>query len=99
MPKIKNIFINSNNVVTLKNWSGHIIFDSAFEWKDLEKAFPEIWDTIVSETKQRATLRKTMKWQFVNIPENLSGETIPYSLISQKLKWLKPHWVSLFPRV
>ncbi len=52
MHKIKNIFINSNNVVTLKNWSGHIIFDSAFEWKDLEKAFPEIWDTIVSETKQ-----------------------------------------------
>ena len=36
----------------MKNWSGHIYFTDEFHWKDLEKAFPEIWDIIAGETKQ-----------------------------------------------
>ncbi|EQB72662.1 MAG: hypothetical protein AMDU1_APLC00005G0041 [Thermoplasmatales archaeon A-plasma] len=36
----------------MKNWSGHIYFSDDFHWKDLEKAFPEIWDIIAGETKQ-----------------------------------------------
>jgi hypothetical protein len=36
----------------VKNWSGHIYFSDDFHWKDLEKAFPEIWDIIAGETKQ-----------------------------------------------
>ncbi len=36
----------------MKNWSGHIYFSDEFHWKDLEKAFPEIWDIIAGETKQ-----------------------------------------------
>jgi hypothetical protein len=36
----------------VKNWSGHIYFSDEFHWKDLEKAFPEIWDIIAGETKQ-----------------------------------------------
>ncbi|HLH86112.1 MAG TPA: hypothetical protein VKU79_04540 [Thermoplasmataceae archaeon] len=36
----------------VKNWSAHFIFDEDFQWKDLSKAFPEIWDIIVSQTKQ-----------------------------------------------
>ncbi len=36
----------------MKNWSGHNYCDDDFEWKNLEKAFPEIWDTVTSETKQ-----------------------------------------------
>lgn len=36
----------------MKNWSGHILFSDDFQWKDLEKAFPDLWETIVSETKQ-----------------------------------------------
>lgn len=38
----------------MKNWSGHIYFNDDFQWKDLEKAFPEIWDLVSSETKQNA---------------------------------------------
>lgn len=38
----------------MKNWSGHIYLNDDFQWKDLEKAFPEIWDLIASETKQNA---------------------------------------------
>ncbi|MCL4341093.1 MAG: hypothetical protein M1431_03235 [Candidatus Thermoplasmatota archaeon] len=36
----------------MKNWSGHILFSDDFQWKDLEKAFPDLWETVVSETKQ-----------------------------------------------
>ncbi len=36
----------------MKNWSGHIYFDSSMQWKELEKPFPEMWETIVKETKQ-----------------------------------------------
>lgn len=36
----------------MKNWSGHIIFGDKFQWKDLEKPFPEIWEIISSMTKQ-----------------------------------------------
>ena len=35
----------------MKNWSGHIQFDDKFEWKDLSKAFPEIWEIITKESK------------------------------------------------
>ena len=38
----------------MKNWSGHIYFNDDFQWKDLEKAFPEIWEIISAETKQNA---------------------------------------------
>ncbi len=38
----------------MKNWSGHIIFDEKFQWKDLEKPFPEIWEIISSRTKQNS---------------------------------------------
>lgn len=36
----------------MKNWSGHIYFDNDFEWKNLEKPFPDIWEIITKETKQ-----------------------------------------------
>lgn len=36
----------------MKNWSGHIHFDDDFEWSGLEKAFPEVWETVTKETKQ-----------------------------------------------
>ena len=36
----------------MKNWSGHLYFDDKFQWKNLDKAFPELWDLISSETKQ-----------------------------------------------
>lgn len=36
----------------MKNWSGHIYFEEKFEWKNLEKAFPEIWDAVTKETRQ-----------------------------------------------
>ena len=36
----------------MKNWSGHILFSDDFQWKDLEKVFPDLWETVVSETKQ-----------------------------------------------
>jgi hypothetical protein len=35
----------------VKNYSGHIIFDDNFQWKDLEKYFPDIWEIIESESK------------------------------------------------
>ena len=38
----------------MKNWSGHIYFNDDFQWRDLERAFPEIWDLVSSETKQNA---------------------------------------------
>ncbi len=38
----------------MKNWSGHIYFNDDFQWKDMEKAFPEMWQLIESETKQNA---------------------------------------------
>jgi len=36
----------------VKNWSGHLYFDDKFQWKSLDKAFPELWGLISSETKQ-----------------------------------------------
>ncbi|WP_075057695.1 hypothetical protein [Thermogymnomonas acidicola] len=36
----------------MRNWSGHIYFKERFEWKSLEKSFPEIWERVASETKQ-----------------------------------------------
>jgi hypothetical protein len=36
----------------VKNWSGHIYFDEKFQWKSLDKAFPELWNIIASQTKQ-----------------------------------------------
>lgn len=38
----------------MKNWSGHIYFNDDFQWKELEKAFPELWDLIASQTRQNA---------------------------------------------
>lgn len=38
----------------MKNWSGHIIFDEKFQWIDLEKVFPEMWEIISSMTKQNS---------------------------------------------
>ncbi len=38
----------------MKNWSGHIYFNDDFQWKDLEKAFPELWDLIATQTRQNA---------------------------------------------
>ncbi len=36
----------------MKNWSGHIIFQDSFQWKDLEKAFPDIWEIFSKESRQ-----------------------------------------------
>jgi len=36
----------------VKNWSGHIIFQDSFQWKDLEKAFPDIWEIFSKESRQ-----------------------------------------------
>jgi hypothetical protein len=38
----------------VKNYSGHIIFEEGFQWKDLEKYFPDIWDIVESESKVNA---------------------------------------------
>ncbi|MEM0139416.1 MAG: hypothetical protein QXZ44_02215 [Ferroplasma sp.] len=35
----------------MKNYSGHIIFDDSFQWKDLEKYFPDMWEIVESESK------------------------------------------------
>ena len=35
----------------MKNYSGHIIFDNNFQWKDLEKYFPDMWEIIEEESK------------------------------------------------
>ncbi|WP_276921874.1 hypothetical protein [Ferroplasma acidiphilum] len=35
----------------VKNYSGHIIFDENFQWKDLEKYFPDMWEIVESESK------------------------------------------------
>ncbi len=35
----------------MKNYSGHIIFDNNFQWTDLEKYFPDMWEIIESESK------------------------------------------------
>ena len=35
----------------MKNYSGHIIFDNNFQWKDLEKYFPDMWEIIEDESK------------------------------------------------
>ncbi|MCL4453931.1 hypothetical protein [Ferroplasma sp.] len=38
----------------MKNYSGHIIFEDNFQWKDLEKYFPDIWEIVESESKLNA---------------------------------------------
>ncbi|WP_337861074.1 hypothetical protein [Ferroplasma sp.] len=35
----------------MKNYSGHIIFENNFQWKDLEKYFPDMWEIVESESK------------------------------------------------
>ncbi len=35
----------------MKNYSGHIVFDENFQWKDLEKYFPDMWEIVESESK------------------------------------------------
>jgi hypothetical protein len=35
----------------VKNYSGHIIFEENFQWKDLEKYFPDMWEIIEGEAK------------------------------------------------
>ncbi len=35
----------------MKNYSGHIIFEENFQWKDLEKYFPDMWEIIEGESK------------------------------------------------
>ncbi len=38
----------------MKNYSGHIIFEDNFKWKDLEKYFPDMWEIIEEESKLNA---------------------------------------------
>ena len=38
----------------MKNYSGHIIFEDNFQWKDLEKYLPDIWEIVESESKLNA---------------------------------------------
>jgi hypothetical protein len=38
----------------VKNYSGHIIFEDNFQWKDLEKYFPDIWEIVEGESKLNA---------------------------------------------
>ncbi|MCL4315232.1 MAG: hypothetical protein M1454_05875 [Candidatus Thermoplasmatota archaeon] len=35
----------------MKNWSIHFVFDQKFQWKKLEKVFPEIWEMLSKESK------------------------------------------------
>ncbi len=35
----------------MKNYSGHIIFDNNFQWKDLERYFTDMWEIIEEESK------------------------------------------------
>ncbi len=35
----------------VKNWSVHFKFDSKFQWKKLEKAFPVLWEFMSAESK------------------------------------------------
>ena len=38
----------------MKNYSGHIIFEDNFQWKDLEKYLSDIWEIVESESKLNA---------------------------------------------
>ncbi len=38
----------------MKNYSGHIIFEDNFKWKDLEKYFPDMWEIVEEESKLNA---------------------------------------------
>jgi hypothetical protein len=38
----------------VKNYSGHIIFEDNFQWKDLEKYFPDVWEIVEGESKLNA---------------------------------------------
>ncbi len=38
----------------MKNYSGHIIFEDNFQWKDLEKYFPDVWEIVEGESKLNA---------------------------------------------
>lgn len=53
----------------MKNWSGHIYFNDDFQWKDLEKAFPEIWELISRETKQNA---EELQYDQISLELNLA---------------------------
>jgi hypothetical protein len=35
----------------VKNWSVHFKFDPKFQWKKLEKVFPELWELMSVESK------------------------------------------------
>ncbi|AAT43279.1 hypothetical protein [Picrophilus oshimae] len=35
----------------MKNWSGHIVFNESFHWKDLEKYFPDMYYAVEEKTK------------------------------------------------
>ncbi|MCL4480158.1 MAG: hypothetical protein M1113_01570 [Candidatus Thermoplasmatota archaeon] len=53
----------------VKNWSGHIYFNDDFQWKDLEKAFPDIWEIIAGETKQN---QEEAQYDQITLELNLS---------------------------
>lgn len=38
----------------MKNWSGHFVFSANFQWSELAKPFPEIWEIVSKETRQAA---------------------------------------------
>lgn len=53
----------------VKNWSGHIYFNEDFQWKDLERAFSEIWDIVAGETKQN---QEEMQYDQISLELNLN---------------------------
>lgn len=53
----------------MKNWSGHIYFNDDFQWKELEKAFAEMWDLVASETKQNA---EELQYDQISLELNLA---------------------------
>lgn len=49
-----NVLYDLDDERFVKNWSGHIIFPASFQWSELVKPFPEIWDLVSKETRQAA---------------------------------------------
>ena len=49
-----NIIYIAGNQQAVKNWSGHIIFPANFQWSELAKPFPDLWELVSKETHQAA---------------------------------------------
>ncbi len=70
----------------VKNWSGHIIFPNNFEWKELEKVFPEIWEIFSKDA--RPTVEEVQYDQanlYLNL-EEIRNNKKPFGYIKEGAK-------------